>query len=95
MHFTFVGCGDAFGSGGRLNTCFHIRAARTTFLIDCGASSLIGMNRFGVDRNAVDTILGHALSRGSFRRHPVLHARRPVQHQADPPPDDRGAARLA
>jgi len=57
MHVTFVGCGDAFGSGGRLNTCFHVRATRTTFLIDCGASSLIGMNRFGIDRNAIDTIL--------------------------------------
>ena len=57
MHITFVGCGDAFGSGGRLNTCFHVRAARTSFLIDCGASSLIGMNRFGIDRNAIDTIL--------------------------------------
>jgi ribonuclease BN (tRNA processing enzyme) len=57
MHVTFVGCGDAFGSGGRLNTCFHVRAARTVFLIDCGASSLIGMNRLGIDRNAIDTIL--------------------------------------
>jgi ribonuclease BN (tRNA processing enzyme) len=57
MHVTFVGCGDAFGSGGRLNTCFHVRAARTAFLIDCGASSLIGMNRLGIDRNAIDTIL--------------------------------------
>jgi len=57
MEVTFVGCGDAFGSGGRLNTCFHVRAARTSFLIDCGASSLIGMNRCGIDRNAIDTIL--------------------------------------
>jgi ribonuclease BN (tRNA processing enzyme) len=57
MHLTFVGCGDAFGSGGRLNTCFHVRAAHTTFLVDCGASSLIGMNRLGIDRNAIDTIL--------------------------------------
>ena len=57
MHVTFVGCGDAFGSGGRLNTCFHVRAARTSFLIDCGASSLIGLNRLGIDRNAIDTIL--------------------------------------
>jgi ribonuclease BN (tRNA processing enzyme) len=57
MDVTFVGCGDAFGSGGRLNTCFHVRAARTSFLIDCGASSLIGMNRLGIDRNAIDTIL--------------------------------------
>jgi ribonuclease BN (tRNA processing enzyme) len=57
MEVTFLGCGDAFGSGGRLNTCFHVRAARTSFLIDCGASALIGMNRCGIDRNAIDTIL--------------------------------------
>ena len=57
MHVTFVGCGDAFGSGGRLHTCFHVRAARTSFLIDCGASSLIGMNRLGIERDPIDTIL--------------------------------------
>ncbi|HXW25498.1 MAG TPA: MBL fold metallo-hydrolase, partial [Xanthobacteraceae bacterium] len=57
MHLTFVGCGDAFGSGGRLNTCFHVQAARTAFLVDCGASALIGMNRLGLDRGAIDTIL--------------------------------------
>jgi ribonuclease BN (tRNA processing enzyme) len=57
MKLTFVGCGDAFGSGARLNTCFHVRAARTVFLIDCGSSSLIGMRRLGIDRNAIDTIL--------------------------------------
>ena len=57
MHITFVGCGDAFGSGGRLNTCFHVRATHTSFLIDCGASSLIGLNRFGVERDPIDTIL--------------------------------------
>jgi ribonuclease BN (tRNA processing enzyme) len=34
-----------------------VRAARATFLIDCGASSLIGMNRLGIDRGAIDTIL--------------------------------------
>ncbi len=57
MQLTFLGSGDAFGSGGRLNTCFHVQAARTAFLIDCGASALIGMRRFGIDRNAIDTIL--------------------------------------
>ena len=24
MHLQFVGCGDAFGSGGRSDTCFHL-----------------------------------------------------------------------
>ena len=57
MRVQFVGCGDAFGSGGRLNTCFHVTGERANFLIDCGASSLIGMKRLGIDRNAIDAIL--------------------------------------
>jgi ribonuclease BN (tRNA processing enzyme) len=57
MHLQFVGCGDAFGSGGRLNTCFHVMGARANFLIDCGASSLIGLSRLGVAHRAIDTIL--------------------------------------
>jgi ribonuclease BN (tRNA processing enzyme) len=57
MQIQFIGCGDAFGTGGRLNTCFHLRGERTNVLIDCGASSLIGLKRFDVDRNAIDAIL--------------------------------------
>jgi ribonuclease BN (tRNA processing enzyme) len=56
MRLTVVGCGDAFGSGGRLQTCYHVEAAGTRFLIDCGASALIGFNRIGLDPNAVPTI---------------------------------------
>jgi ribonuclease BN (tRNA processing enzyme) len=54
---TVLGCGDAFGSGGRLNTCFHVAAGDVRFLIDCGASSLISMKRFGVDPQSIDVIL--------------------------------------
>ena len=43
MKLTFIGSGDAFGSGGRLNTCFHVTGDSVNFLIDCGASSLIGL----------------------------------------------------
>ena len=53
----FLGTGDAFGSGGRLQTCILVKAPAHQFLIDCGASSLIAMRRFGVDPNAIDTIL--------------------------------------
>ena len=38
MQLQFIGCGDALGSGGRLNTCFHVSGGRVNFLIDCGAS---------------------------------------------------------
>jgi ribonuclease BN (tRNA processing enzyme) len=56
MRFRFIGCGDAFGSGGRLNTCFHVVGEEVNFLIDIGASSLIGMKTQGIDRNAIQTI---------------------------------------
>ncbi len=56
MHLQFVGCGDAFGSGGRFNTCFHLLGTKINALIDCGATSLVGMNKLGLDRNAIDTI---------------------------------------
>lgn len=53
----FIGCGDAFGSGGRFNTCFHLKGERSNLLIDCGASSLIAMKRLEIDRNAISTIV--------------------------------------
>jgi ribonuclease BN (tRNA processing enzyme) len=56
VRLQFLGSGDAFGSGGRFNACFHVTAASTTFLIDCGASSMIAMHRFGVDPNGVETV---------------------------------------
>jgi ribonuclease BN (tRNA processing enzyme) len=57
MQLRFVGCGDAFGSGGRSNTCFHVSGERVNFLIDCGASSLPALKRQGVDRENLDLIL--------------------------------------
>jgi len=57
VRLTFVGCGDAFGSGGRFNTCFHVQTPGTRFLVDCGASSLVAMKSIGIDRNAIDIIL--------------------------------------
>lgn len=56
MEFRFVGSGDAFGSGGRLNTCFHVTGDQVNFLIDCGASSLIGLKAQRVDLNAIQAI---------------------------------------
>jgi ribonuclease BN (tRNA processing enzyme) len=56
MQLQFVGCGDAFGSGGRFNTCFHLVGRNINALIDCGASSLVAMNKLAIDRNGIDTI---------------------------------------
>jgi ribonuclease BN (tRNA processing enzyme) len=53
----FIGCGDALGSGGRFNTCFHVSGETANFLIDCGASSLLALKKYGIDREAIDLIL--------------------------------------
>jgi ribonuclease BN (tRNA processing enzyme) len=57
MRLQFIGSGDAFGSGGRFNTCLHLTGARISLLIDCGASSLVAMKKAGIDRSAIDTVL--------------------------------------
>ena len=57
MRLQFLGSGDAFGSGGRFNMCMLIESGSTRFLLDCGASSLIAMKRFGVTPNSIETIL--------------------------------------
>jgi ribonuclease BN (tRNA processing enzyme) len=57
MQLQFVGCGDAFGSGGRSNTCFHVTGSSVNFLIDCGASSLPALKRLGITRDGIDLVL--------------------------------------
>jgi ribonuclease BN (tRNA processing enzyme) len=57
MRLRFVGCGDAFGSGGRFNTCFHVSGRDVNFLIDCGATSLPALKRFDIARENIDLIL--------------------------------------
>lgn len=54
---TFAGTGDAFGSGGRFNTCFLVETQDLCFAIDFGASSLIALNALGIHHNKIDVIL--------------------------------------
>ena len=56
MKVTIVGSGDAFGSGGRSHTCFHVVAGSASFLIDYGASAPVAMNRAGLALNDIDAI---------------------------------------
>jgi ribonuclease BN (tRNA processing enzyme) len=57
MQLRFVGCGDAFGSGGRCNTCFHVTGDNVNFLIDCGASSLPALRRQGIVCDDIELVL--------------------------------------
>lgn len=56
MRLTILGCGDAFGAGGQLQTSFHVRSDSSTFLIDCGVTTLIGMARLGLATNEIDMV---------------------------------------
>jgi ribonuclease BN (tRNA processing enzyme) len=73
MRLTFLGSGDAFGSGGRFNTCFHLeRTAHGNVLIDCGASSMVAIRKWQVDPNAVSTVLVSHLHGDHFAGLPFL-----------------------
>ena len=52
----FLGSGDAFGSGGRLQSCILVNHSGGRFLIDCGASAMISLRRFDVDPNSVNGV---------------------------------------
>ncbi|MDX2494149.1 MAG: MBL fold metallo-hydrolase, partial [Desulfuromusa sp.] len=67
-----IGTGDAFGSGGRLNSCFHLAAAGEQLLLDCGCSSLIGMQRCGVIPSEIDTVIISHLHGDHFGGIPYL-----------------------
>src|SRR3989442_14723597 len=68
----FLGSGDAFGSGGRFQTCIHVQAAGAQVLLDCGASSLVAMRRFGVDPQAIDAVVLSHLHGDHFGGVPFL-----------------------
>jgi ribonuclease BN (tRNA processing enzyme) len=72
MKLTIVGCGDAFGSGGRMNTCFWLETARATLAIDFGASSLVALKKLGLDANAIDGIVLSHLHGDHFGGLPLL-----------------------
>jgi ribonuclease BN (tRNA processing enzyme) len=57
MEVRFVGSGDAFGSGGRFQTCIRLRGQEFTVLVDCGATSLTAMKAQDVDPGDVDAVV--------------------------------------
>lgn len=57
MKLHVLGCGDAFGSGGRNQRAYLVQAAKRLFLLDCGPTTLLAMKRAGFDPRHLDVIL--------------------------------------
>lgn len=72
MKLTIVGSGDAFGSGGRFNTCFFLETAKATLLVDCGASALPALKGLKLDPNRIDGIVLSHLHGDHFGGLPFL-----------------------
>src|ERR671929_2175215 len=53
----FLGSGDAFGNGGRFQTCFWLEGAGDSLLIDCGATSLTALKAAGIEPNDIGTVV--------------------------------------
>jgi len=57
MKLHILGCGDAFGSGGRNQSGYLVETADKIFLLDCGPTTLLALKRAGFDPRRIDTIL--------------------------------------
>jgi ribonuclease BN (tRNA processing enzyme) len=70
-----VGSGDAFGSGGRYQTCIALAEddrAPATVLLDCGATTLTALREQRLDPNAVRTVVVSHLHGDHFGGLPFL-----------------------
>ena len=56
MKLHILGCGDAFGSGGRNQSGYLVEASDRLFLLDCGPTTLLAMKRACFDPRRLDVI---------------------------------------
>jgi len=57
MEVRFIGSGDAFGSGGRLQPCIAVTDGNNCLTLDFGLTSLIGLRQQDIDPNSIDAVL--------------------------------------
>ena len=72
MRLTVVGCGDAFGSGGRAQSCYWLEVAGLTLCLDFGATSLNALRRLGRDPRDIDVVVLSHLHGDHFGGLPFL-----------------------
>ena len=57
MKMHILGCGDAFGSGGRHQSSYLVESDDRLFLLDCGPTALLALKRAGFDPRRLDAIM--------------------------------------
>ena len=57
LSLTFVGSGDAFSSGGRLQSGIFVESQTHGLLLDCGATLLAGLQRCSLNTNQIDAVV--------------------------------------
>jgi ribonuclease BN (tRNA processing enzyme) len=57
MKLTIIGCGDAFGSGGRFHSCYLLETSQGRLMLDCGANSPFALKKAGVAVSSADAIV--------------------------------------
>ena len=67
-----LGSGDAFGSGGRFQTCIYVKTDSISFLIDCGATALISLKKYGLTTANIDYIFLSHLHGDHFGGIPIF-----------------------
>lgn len=72
MKLYILGCGDAFGSGGRNQSAYLFEAEGRFFLLDCGPTTLLAMKRAGMDPRRLDAVFISHLHGDHFGGLPFL-----------------------
>jgi ribonuclease BN (tRNA processing enzyme) len=101
LQLQFAGSGDAFGSGGRFQTCMLLDAEDSTLALDFGTSSLVALARAGRDPNAIETVVITHLHADHFGGIPFLvlqgqfsHRERPLRIVGPPGTEERMLATM-
>jgi ribonuclease BN (tRNA processing enzyme) len=80
-----LGCGDAFGSGGRNQSGYLIETSDRLFLLDCGPTALLAMKRAGFDPRRLELIFLSHLHGDHFGGIPFFFIEHLYQRTRDKP----------
>jgi len=85
MELTVIGCGDAFGSGSRYNSCYLLDTTQGRLMFDCGSTSPHALKRAGVRVSTIDAVVISHCHGDHFGGLPALLLERMFVDQAEKP----------